>query len=123
MEPFEPYEPSNVSFRQTHPSVPGSHSMERRSRHTHTMMDLTSFKPSMTAARIKPLNTTHRKLKYAGNTRVAQWLDGQTERIHAKLHLNKLQQEQRLLLKEASLDKLQGSGVVEPSITKRQRRK
>ena len=43
---------------------------------------------------IKKLNHPKRRnFKYQKDTNVGHWLDGQAEKIHKKLHLNKVQQE------------------------------
>jgi len=54
---------------------------------------------------------------------LTEFLDEQAARIHKKLNLNKMEQTQQAMLKEANLDCLQKSGIVQAVISKRQRRK
>jgi len=57
--------------------------------------------------------------RYEKNTKVAQWLDEQTERIHKNLQLNKNEQEQQRLLQDANLDKLKSAGLVQTVVSQR----
>ena len=66
---------------------------------------------------------SHRRIRYNRHSSVAKWLDDKVERIHKKLHMENIQEEQKQIIKEAGMDALERAGIVQAIVSQRKRRK